>query len=113
MNKGSSFSSSRHIQVGMGGHKRGCRCSQVVVTKLEIPFVAEKQVRGSMGKVEYTWSEVFIFKAQNRNMDTPDSIHHHIICTAGLNPESDKLDKHCTTSYNPPGSGSYSCFQSR
>lgn len=38
-----------------------------MVAKLEIPFVAEKQVRGSMGKVEYTWSEVLIFKAQNRN----------------------------------------------
>lgn len=35
-------------------------------------------------------------------MDTPDSIHHHIICTAELNPESDKLDKHCTTELQSP-----------
>lgn len=74
----------------MREHKTGCRNSQVVVAKLPIPFgILSKQVRGSMGKAGYTWRDVFIFKAHNRNVDTPDSIHHFInICAVGLDPES-------------------------
>lgn len=73
----------------MREHETGCRHSQLLLAKLPIPFGAEKQVRSSMGKAGYTWREVFVFKAHNRNVDSPDSIHHLTnICTVGLNPES-------------------------
>lgn len=90
VNKGSGFSSSRHIQVGMhAGARDGLQTQPTLLAQLPIPFGAEKQVRGSMGKAGYTWREVFVFKAHNRNVDTPDSIHHLTnICTVGLNPES-------------------------
>lgn len=43
-------------------------------------------------------SKVLIFKAYNRNMGTPGSIHHYVnICTRGLNPEFHMVEKHSTT----------------
>lgn len=53
-------------------------------------------------------SEVFIFKAYNRNVATPDSIYHHVnICTKGLNLELHMVDKHSTTELQSPGPGSF------
>jgi hypothetical protein len=115
VNKGSSFSGSRHIQVGVWEQERGSRHS---------PGTCGHQVTNSVclsSRLEAPWARLgthgwwgIYLQGSQQEVDTSDSIYHPVnLCMKGLDPEFHMVDEHLTTELQSPGSDSYSCFLSR